>query len=149
MNSPLFYWNIPRIPVATTFLFWWCATLVKFGWEVTPQRFLFEWKSASEKFGREVVPPHFHFQSKSASHAEVAPLYFYFRTDFRFPRYRRGGRSRHVLLPCAFSPHIRHPTRACTRAKHEQNTRIAGSRPTQHRHLSPLLLWDWSRKWLS
>ena len=42
MNSPLFYWNIPRIPVATTFLFWWCATLVKFGWEVAPQRFLFE-----------------------------------------------------------------------------------------------------------
>ena len=96
MNFPLFYWNIARIPVATTFLFWWRATLVKFGWEVAPQRFLFEWKSASEKFGREVAPPRFHFQSKSASHAEVAPLHFYFRTDFPFSRYRRGGRSCHI-----------------------------------------------------
>ena len=78
MNFPLFYWNIARIPIATTFLFWWCATLVKFGWEVMPQRFLFEWKSASEKFGREVAPPGFHFQSKSTSHAEVTPLHFFF-----------------------------------------------------------------------
>ena len=103
MNFPLFYWNIARIPVEimifeTTFLFWWCATLVKFGWEVTPQRFLFEWKSASEKFGREVVPPRFHFQSKSVSHAEVAPLHFFFQTEIRFPRYRRGGRSHHIGL---------------------------------------------------
>ena len=81
---------------ATTFPFWWCATLVKFGWEVAPQRFLFEWKSMSEKFGREVAPPGFHFQSKSVSHAEVAPIHFYFQTDFRFPRYRRGGRSCHI-----------------------------------------------------
>ena len=126
MNFPLFHWNIARIPVemmifATTFLFWWRATLVKFGWEVAPQCFLFEWKSASEK---EVAPPCFLFQSKSASHAEVAPLDFYFRTEIRFPRYRRGGRSSHVLLPCAFSRHIRQPTRACTRAKRE-NSRLA------------------------
>ena len=121
MNSPLFYWNIARIPVATTFLFWWCATLVKFGWEVAPQRFLFEWKSASEK---EVAPPCFLFQSKSASHAEVAPLDFYFWTEIRFPRYRRGGRSSHVLSPGAFLRHIRQPTRACTRAK-RKNSRLA------------------------
>ena len=80
----------------TTFFFWWCTTLVKFGWEVAPQRFLFEWKSMSEKFGREVAPPHFHFQSKSASHAEVAPLHYFFWTDFWFPHYRRGGRLRHI-----------------------------------------------------
>ena len=98
MNFPLFYWNIARIPVATTFLFWWCTTLVKFGWEITPQCFLFEWKSTSEKFGREVAPPGFHFQSKSASHAEVAPPHFYFQTDFPFSRYRRGGRSHHIGL---------------------------------------------------
>ena len=101
MNFPLFYWNIARIPVEimifeTTFLFWWCATLVKFGWEVAPQRFLFEWKSVSEKFGREVAPPRFHFQSKSASHAEVVPLHIFYRTEIRFPRCRRGGRSRHI-----------------------------------------------------
>ena len=123
MNSPLFYWNIPRIPVATTFLFWWCATLVKFGWEVAPQRFLFEWKSVSEKFGREVVPPRFHFQSKSASHTEVAPLDFFFRTEIRFPRYRRGGRSRHVLCHVLFCPIKGKSTRAKTRAKREQNAR--------------------------
>ena len=96
MNFPLFYWNIARIPIATTFLFWWCTTLVKFGWEITPQCFLFEWKSMSEKFGREVAPPGFHFQSKSASHAEVVPPHFYFQTDFPFSRYRRGGRLRHI-----------------------------------------------------
>ena len=89
--------------------------------EVAPQRFLFEWKSASEK---EVAPPCFLFQSKSASHAEVAPLDFYFWTEIRFPCYRRGGRSSHVLLPCAFSRHIRQPTQACTRAKRE-NSRLA------------------------
>ena len=61
---------------ATTFLFWWHATLVKFGWEVAPQCFLFEWKSASEKFGREVMPQRFLFQSKSVSHTEVVlPLF--------------------------------------------------------------------------
>ena len=122
MNFPSFHWNIARIPVeimifATTFPFWWRATLVKFGWEVTPQRFLFEWKSTSEKFGREVVPLCFHFQSKSTSHAEVAPLHFYFWTDLWFPCYRRGQRSGHVHLPCAFSPHIRHPMQA----KHENS----------------------------
>ena len=124
MNFPLFHWNIARIPVeimifATTFLFWWRATLIKFGREVAPQRFLFEWKSASEKFGREVAPPHFHFQSKSASHAEVAPLDFFFRTDFRFPRYRRGGRSRHVL----FSGYKRQEHASKMRAKREKHAR--------------------------
>ena len=103
MNFPLFHWNIARIPIeimifAITFLFWWCTTLVKFGWEVVPQCFLFEWKSMSEKFGREVAPPRFHFQSKSTSHAEVTPLHFFFWTDIRFPRYRRGGRSCHIGL---------------------------------------------------
>ena len=126
MNFPLFHWNIARIPVeimifATTFLFWWRATLVKFGWEVMPQHFLFEWKSVSEKFGREVTPPHFHFQSKSTSHAEVVPLHFYFQTDFQFPCYRRGQRSGHMHSPCAFLPHIRQPTQACMQAKHENS----------------------------
>ena len=65
-------------------------------------------RATLENIGREVVPQRFLFQSKSASHAEVAPLCFYFRTHFPFSRYRRGQRSRHVL----FSLHIRHPTRA-------------------------------------
>ena len=91
--------------------------------EVAPQRFLFEWKSASEKFGREVAPLRFHFRSKSASHAEVAPLDFFFRTDFRFPRYRRGGRSRHVLCHVLFCPIKGKSTRAKTWAKREQNAR--------------------------
>ena len=126
MNFPLFYWNIARIPIATTFLFWWCATLVKFGWEITPQRFLFEWKSTSEKFGREVAPPGFHFQSKSASHAEVAPPHFYFRTDFPFSRYRRGGRSRHIgpeKESHVLSTYKRQEHASKTRAKREQNAR--------------------------
>ena len=76
---------------ATAFLFWWCATLVKIGWKVTPQHFLFEWKSVSEKFGREVTPPHFHFWSKSTSQTEVMPLYFFFQTDFWFPSHKRRG----------------------------------------------------------
>ena len=123
MNFPLFYWNIARIPVATTFLFWWCATLIKFGWEVAPQRFLFEWKSASEK---EVAPPGFHFQSKSASHAEVAPPHFYFRTDFPFSRYRRGGRSRHIgpeKESHVLSTYKRQEHMSKTREKREQNAR--------------------------
>ena len=123
MNFPLFYWNIARIPVATTFLFWWCATLIKFGWEVAPQRFLFEWKSVSEKFGREVAPLRFHFQSKSVSHAESAPLDFFFWTDFRFLRYRRGGRSCHVLCHVLFCPIKGKSMQAKTRAKREQNVR--------------------------
>ena len=87
MNFPLFHWNIARIPVeimifATTFLFWWRATLVKFGWEVAPQHFLFEWKSASEKFGREVAPPRFHFQSKSARSRHFTS-FFGQKSDFR------------------------------------------------------------------
>ena len=163
MNFPLFYWNIARIPVATTFLFWWCATLVKFGWEVTPQCFLFEWKSTSEKFGREVTPPRFHFQSKSASHAEVAPPHFYFRTDFPLSRYRRGGRLRHIgpeKESHVLSTYKRQEHASKTRAKrekHASDTRETCERHarnmretceyfrppiTQHRHLSPLLLWD-------
>ena len=59
-----------------------------------------------ENIGREVAPQHFLFQSKSTSHAEVAPLCFYFWTHFPFSHYRRGQRSHHVL----FSLHIRHPT---------------------------------------
>ena len=133
MNFPLFYWNIARIPIeimifATAFLFWWCATLIKFGWEVAPQRFLFEWKSASEKFGREVAPPRFHFQSKSTSHTEVAPLHFFFRTDFRFPHYRRGGRSRHVLCHVLFCPIKGKSTWAKTRAKREKHASISARR---------------------
>ena len=65
-------------------------------------------RATLENIGREVAPQRFLFQSKSASHAEVAPLCFYFRTHFPFSRYRRGQRSRHVL----FSLHIRHPTQA-------------------------------------
>ena len=158
MNFPLFYWNIARIPVATTFLFWWCSTLVKFGWEVAPQRFLFEWKSASEKFGREVAPQHFlfewksmsekfgrevapqhfHFQSKSASHAEVAPLDFFFRTEIWFPRYRRGGRSRHMLCHVLFCPIKGKSTWAKTQAKHKQNTRnMRVFPPTNYTALAP------------
>ena len=110
----------------TTFLFWWCATLVKFGWEVAPQRFLFEWKSVSEKFGREVAPPRFHFQSKSASHAEVAPLHIFYRTEIRFPRCRRGGRSRHIgpeKESHVLSTYKRQEHASKTRAKREQNAR--------------------------
>ena len=111
---------------AIAFLFWWCTTLIKFGWEVAPQCFLFKWKSMSEKFGREVMPPCFHFQSKSVSHAEVAPPWFCFWTDFQFPCYRRGQRLGHGPSPCAFLPHIRKPMWACTwaytQAKHK-NTR--------------------------
>ena len=77
-----------------------------------------------EKSHREVAPQCFHFQSKSMSHAEVAPLCFYFRIHFPFSRYRRGQRSRHVL----FSP-----------LKRQEHARIAGIRPTQLRHLSPVL----------
>ena len=51
MNFPLFHWNIARIPLATTFLFLWCAT-------VMPQHFLFEWVKSLA--GRS---PRFHFQS--------------------------------------------------------------------------------------
>ena len=115
----------------TTFLFWWCATLVKFGREVVPQRFLFEWKSASEKFGREVAPPRFHFQSKSASHAEVAPPHFYFRTDFPFLRYRRGGRSRHIWPQKeshVLSTYKRQEHVSKTRAKREKHASISGRR---------------------
>ena len=148
---------------ATTFLFWWRATLVKFGREVAPQCFLFEWKSASEKFGREVTPPRFHFQSKSASHAEVTPPHFYFRTDFPFSRYRRGRWSRHigpqkeshVLSTYKRQEHASKTRETCelharntqaTREKHARNMRETCEyfQPpiTQHRHLSPLLLWD-------
>ena len=109
--------------------------------EVAPQRFLFEWKSASEK---EVAPPCFLFQSKSASHAEVAPLHFYFRTEIRFLRYRRGGRSSHMLLPCAFSRHIRQPTWACTRAKRE-NSQLAIY--TALAPFSPSLMRWWMGGW--
>ena len=126
VNFPLFYWNIARIPVATTFLFWWCTTLVKFGWEVAPQRFLFEWKSAGEKFGREVAPPRFHFQSKSASHAKVAPPLFYFRTDFPFSCFRRGGRSRHIWPKKeshVLSTYKRQEHASKTRAKREKHAR--------------------------
>ena len=77
-----------------------------------------------EKSRREVAPQRFHFQSKSVSHAEVAPLCFYFWIHFPFSCYRRGQRSRHVL----FSP-----------LKRQEHARIAGIRPTQHRHLSPVL----------
>ena len=152
MNFPLFYWNIARIPVATTFLFWWCATLVKFSWEVAPQCFLFEWKSASEKFGREVAPPRFHFQSKSASHAGVAPLDLFFWTEIRFPRYRRGGRSRHIgpqKESHVLSTYKRQEHASKTRAKcekHASDTRETCEyfRPliTQLRHPPPLLWWD-------
>ena len=156
MNFPLFYWNIARIPVATTFLFWWCATLIKFGWEVAPQRFLFEWKCASEKFGREVAPPRFHFQSKSASHAEVAPPHFYFRTDFQFSRYRRGGRSRHIWPQKeshVLSTYKRQEHASKTwakREKHARNMRVypgadytapAPSSPSLKTRVLPVPLW--------
>ena len=122
MNSPLFYWNIARIPVEimifeTTFLFWWCATLVKFGWEV--------------------APPRFHFQSKSASHAEVAPLHIFFRTEIRFPRCRRGGRSRHIgpqKESHVLSTYKRQEHASKTRAKREQNAR--NMRETREKHAS-------------
>ena len=84
-------------------------------------------RATVKKIGREVAPPRFLFESKSASRhflTEVAPLYFFFRTQFPFSRYRRGQRSRHVL----FSP-----------LKRQEHARIAGIRPTQLRHLSPVL----------
>ena len=134
MNFPLFHWNIARIPVetmifATTFLFWWRATLVKFGWEVAPQRFLLWSKSASEKFGREVAPPRFHFQSKSASHAEVAPPHFFFRADFPFSCYRRGQWSRHIgpqKESHVFSAYKRQEHASKTRETCEKHASLSG-----------------------
>ena len=105
INFPLCHLNKARIPVGIKIF-------------ATPSFY------DREKSRREVAPQRFHFQSKSASHAEVAPLCFYFRIHFPFSRYRRGQRSRHVL----FSP-----------LKRQEHARIAGIRPTQHRHLSPVL----------
>ena len=89
---------------------------------------------ASEKFGREVAPPGFHFQSKSASHAEVAPLDFFFRTEIWFPRYRRGGRSGHVLF-------LGYKRQEHT-SKMRETCEFTWPLITQLRHPSPLLLWD-------
>ena len=103
--------------------------------EVAPQRFLLQLKSASEKFGREVAPPRFHFQSKSASHAEVAPLDFFFQTDIRFPRYRRGGRSRHIgpqKESHVLSTYKRQEHASKTRAKREKHA--SDTRETCEKH---------------
>ena len=89
INFPLCHLNKARIPVGIKIF-------------ATPSFY------DREESRREVAPQRFLFKSKSASHAEVAPLCFYFRIHFPFSRYRRGQRSCHVL----FSPHIRHPTRA-------------------------------------
>ena len=95
----------------TTFLFWWCATLVKFGWEV--------------------APPRFHFQSKSASHAEVTPPDFFFRTDFPFSRYRRGQWSRHIgpqKESHVFLAYKRQEHASKTRETCEKHARLSGGR---------------------
>ena len=105
INFPLCHLNKARIPVVIKIF-------------ATPSFY------DREKSRREVAPQRFHFQSKSASHAEVAPLCFYFWIHFPFSRYRRGQRSRHVL----FFP-----------LKRQEHARIAGIRPTQLRHLSPVL----------
>ena len=120
---------------ATTFLFWWHTTLVKFGWEIVPQCFLFEWKSVSEKFGREVAPPYFHFESKSKSHTEVAPPDFYFWTDFPFSCYRRGQWLHHIgpqKESHVFPTYKRQEHTSKTWAKHEQNMRNMWETLEQH-----------------
>ena len=135
MNFPLFHWNMARIPVATTFLFLWCATR----WEVTP----------SEKFGREVAPPRF-FQIR-----EVAPPHFYFWTDFPFsrddatlvtmvaPHWAAKG------IPCAFNLQkagAREQNARNMRATREKHASISGRR--LHSSGTLLLWWDTRKVWM-
>ena len=124
----MFYWNIARIPteimiVETTFLFWWCTTLVIFGWEVTPQCFLLKWKSMSEKFGREVTSPHFHFRAMEGD-------------KYRATCFFQAIKGRSTQAKCKQN------------ARNMQETcKIIQPMITQLWHPSPLLLWDW--EWCS
>ena len=159
MNFPLFYWNIARIPVATTFLFWWCATLVNLaGRSRHSVSFLNENPRVKSLAGRSRhCVSIFNRNPRLTLRLRHLTSFFGQKSDFRAIEGEEGhttlGRKRN---PMCFQPTKGRSTRA-KREKHASDTRGTCEkharnmretceyfRPpiTQLRHPSPLLWWD-------